>query len=186
MGCDIHAVFQAKKNGRWIDVESEYDERRHYFLFAWLANVRNGYGFAGVPTHDPVSPIAEPRGVPKGLTLENDEHNGKWLGDHSHSWLTADEIMSAPRPESGIMRTGVIPIEAYRQWDGKSRPKEWLGDIVGRNVVVAESPRLITKETTHVRIEWPMPANSLDYFIDEIRNLMSKHGEVRIVFGFDS
>lgn len=58
MGTDIHGVFQAFDNGQWRDVESSYEQDRHYQLFAVLAGVRNGYGFAGVPTGEPVTPIA--------------------------------------------------------------------------------------------------------------------------------
>jgi len=42
MGTDIHGVFQAFDNGQWRDVESSYEQDRHYQLFAVLAGVRNG------------------------------------------------------------------------------------------------------------------------------------------------
>jgi hypothetical protein len=64
MGTDVHAVWQAKKGDKWVDIESTWDQNRHYFLFAWLADVRNGFGFAGIPTHDPIKPISERRGLP--------------------------------------------------------------------------------------------------------------------------
>src|SRR5687768_8031889 len=98
MGTDVHAVWQAKKDGRWVDIESRWDQRRHYFLFAWLADVRNGFGFAGIPTHDPIKPVAARRGVPADFNVEAyesgngpDDYDAPWLGDHSFSWLTADE-----------------------------------------------------------------------------------------------
>jgi hypothetical protein len=59
MGTDVHAVWQAKKDGKWVDIASKWEQKRHYFLFAWLADVRNGFGFAGVSTHDPIKPIAD-------------------------------------------------------------------------------------------------------------------------------
>jgi len=53
-------------------------------------------------------------------------------------------------------------------------------------VVVAESPTEVTDASTHVRIWWLADDDGLDYFIDEIRRLKDEHGEVRMMFGFDS
>lgn len=207
MGCDIHAVFQAKRNDKWADVPSpKWDQDRHYFLFAWLANVRNGYGFAGVPTHTAITPISEPRGYPPDFDVDDDEHPTTmeaidpkrrgwmeddekrrptaWMGDHSHSWLTADEILAAPRP-SNVLKTGVVTLALFKAWDGQSEPAEWCGDIWGGKSVISE-PSEITPTTTHVRIEWFAPTDALDYFVNEIKALKDEHGEVRMVFGFDS
>lgn len=52
MGTDIHCTFQSKTDGRWADIPHKYEGNRHYFLFSWLAGVRNGFGFAGVKTMD--------------------------------------------------------------------------------------------------------------------------------------
>lgn len=206
MGTDIHAVVQAKKNGKWVDVPSQWEQNRHYLLFSWLANVRNGFGFAGVPTYDPIVPIALPRDIPDDFEMDGDNHpsswscldparqeyysetevaeQGIWMGDHTHSWLTADEILSAKRPGK-IQRTGVIEIESFKEWDGKSRPAKYSGGIMGPGVVVSP-PTKITPETTHVQIEWGDAEDGLDYFVDEIRRLKAEHGDVRVVFGFDS
>lgn len=208
MGCDIHAVFQAKKDGKWQDVPSTWDQGRHYFLFSWLADVRNGFGFAGVPTYTPIKPIAMPRGLPEdfemngnddhptsleaicSLRLEwmDDEEKAKptvWLGDHSHSWLTADEILATPSPDK-VWRTGVVTREFFDAWDGRTPPESWAGGITGKDVRVADDPTHVTDETTHVRIFWMQPSDTLKYFTDEVRRLKDEHGEVRIVFGFDS
>src|SRR4030095_14523751 len=119
MECDIHLCVEVKKNGEWrrslppkpLDESlakqaksgdayyvrcaavTWYDDR-NYNTFAMLANVRNGYGFAGCDTGDGFQPISKPRGLPKDLSAEvlaiskdaGDEHD-IWLGDHSHSWL---------------------------------------------------------------------------------------------------
>lgn len=182
MGTDVHAVFQAKKGDGWKTIESKWDQRRHYFLFSWLADVRNGYGFAGVPTYAPIKPIADQRGLPPGFDPSSDEHD---LGDHSFSWLTADEILAAPTPDR-VWRTGVVPREFFDAWDGHTPPEAWSGDIAGGGVVVAPSPTNVTPESTHVRIWWMQPGDSLKYFTDEIQRLKDEHGEVRMVFGFDS
>lgn len=205
MGCDIHAVWQAKKDGRWADIESKWEQDRHYFLFAWLADVRNGYGFAGIRTHDPIKPIAQPRGLPEDFECAGDDHPiatleikdprrreyhepddemAVWMGDHSHSWLTADEILAAERPHN-IRKDGVLTIEQYRKWDKVSQPEAWCGGVMGRDLVTS-LPSEIGPATTHVQVSWVRQDDGLDYFVDEVKRLKAEHGEVRLVFGFDS
>lgn len=189
MGTDIHEVFQAKKDGKWVDIESYFEGNRHYFLFAWLANVRNGFGFAGVPTHTPITPISEPRGLPEDFDVYDGEYHGSedcWLGDHSHSWLLADEILNAKNPCDSVWKTGIVELEIFKQWDGVSQPERWCGGISGKDIVIAENPAMVNEDSTHVRISWKSPSNGLDYFINEIKRLKELHGEVRMVFGFDS
>lgn len=204
MGTDVHAVWQAKRGEQWVDIASEWDQGRHYLLFSWLAGVLNGCGFAGHATYDPVTPIAPPRGLPEDfeggedhpttleaiharrrewLDEEERAHPVMWMGDHSYSWLTADEILAAKRPTT-VHRHGVVPIAFYRAWDGVTPPpNSWSGWVSG--ISVAEKPDDITEATTHVCIEWN-EADGLDYFVDEVRRLAAQHGEVRLVFGFDS
>lgn len=212
MGADIHGVFQRKTETGWEDVESKYDEGRHYALFAWLGNVRNGFGFAGVPTHYRIEPLSDHRGFPADFpVVEGDYHpincnatRGRrakyyesedadpsdechlrmWMGDHSHSWLMGDEILNAKAPR--ILRTGIVNVEFFRQWDGESSPQSCCGGIFGRDVVVS-SPSDVTDSTTHVQIEWfEETSESFAYFVDEVRRLKEEHGQVRFVFGFDS
>lgn len=213
MGTDVHSVFQKKTPAGWEDVESKYDEGRHYALFAWIGNVRNGFGFAGVPTHDCIEPLSNNRGLPddfeviddylhpipansfRGSMAEyyvdedsdpsSDCHLNKSMGDHSYSWLSADEILGATPPR--ILRTGIIGIKEFRAWDGNSSPEMWAGGISGPGIMVAGSPSEVKDDTTHVRIKWfEDTKESFAYFIDEVRRLKELHGEVRFVFGFDS
>ena len=203
MGTDVHGIWQAKKDGKWVDIESKWDQDRHYFLFAWLADVRNGFGFAGVSTHDPIKPIAARRGLPPDFDggeehpvhdvavmgrraeyIEEGEPPVMWLGDHSHSWLTADEILAAERPSS-VRKYGVLTLEQYNAWDKVSQPEAWCGGVMGPNLHTS-LPSEIGPETTHVQVSWIRTDDGLDYFVDEVRRLKELHGEVRLVFGFDS
>ena len=88
MGTDIHSIVQVQRGqGDWETVGSEVaGDQRVYDAFAILANVRN--------TEDKPY-ICKPRGLPKGLRLENwsRDIDGNLLGDHSHSWLTLDELV---------------------------------------------------------------------------------------------
>ena len=149
MGTDVHAVFQKRVNGTWQDVPSEWEQDRHYFLFSWLADVRNGFGFAGVKTYSRVEPIDEPRGIPEDFAMEDcyhyalleslNEQERKWhadevdpeggvrlfMGDHSYSWLTLDEILAAARPD-----------------------------------LAARSPVEVEADSTHVQIYWKAVGNA--------------------------
>lgn len=207
MGTDIHGVFQRRNQStqKWEDIESKFKFDRHYLLFAWLADVRNGFGFAGVPTFTTIEPVAPQRGLPADFELDGDVHPCAmeivpewkrrymsedeapeiWMGDHSFSWLTADEMLSHERPK--ILRTGIISVDEFKAWDGKTAPNSWSGGISGPGIKVADSPSEVNDSTTHVRIEWfEETADSLSYFIDEVKRLKDEHGEVRFVFGFDS
>lgn len=206
MGTDVHAIFQARDGDKWKDVPSTWDQDRHYFLFSWLADVRNGHGFAGTPTYTPIKPIAEPRGLPDDFAGGQEHptviealapHRQKWakeekedppiadMGDHSFSWLTADEILSTPAPDR-VWRTGIVTREVFDAWDGHTPFESWSGGISGGGVVVAESPTGVTPESTHVRVWWMQPGDTLKYFTDEIARLKAEYGDVRMVFGFDS
>ena len=95
MGCDIHLHIETKTaDGTWAAVpfrdkyaqgkdkdgyaQVNYDGLfkdplyvgRHYNVFAVLANVRNGRGFAGVRTGSGFVPIDLPRGVPRNASPE--------------------------------------------------------------------------------------------------------------------
>lgn len=224
MGTDIHGIFQAKRDGRWQDVQSTFNEDRHYFLFAWLADVRNGYGFAGIKTHEPLVPLSEPKGYPEDFEVDDcnqhkiaenalrgerakwyedeDANPGDpsylmlWMGDHSHSWLSSDEILNAP--DQGTRKVGVIALDVYKTWTGGS-PGSWCGDVSGPDIVTVD----LSEETwaglhpdveqpegkeVYVRISWKVDSvrEACSEFISEVKRLVELHGEVRYVFGFDS
>lgn len=119
MGCDIHPHIEVRKNGKWEyfdwrkefqngtydDGEPKYDWNkmfesplyihRNYNLFAILANVRNGRGFAGCLTGMGFNPISEPRDLPNDVTEYVKSESDKYNGDgHSHSWLLLSELLN--------------------------------------------------------------------------------------------
>jgi len=184
MGTDIHGVWQKKTPTGWEDVESRYEEGRHYALFALLGNVRNGYGFAGIPTHTPMVPLSDRRGLPKDFTLQDDEHNGKWMGDHSHSWLSGEELLSVNFPT--IHRSGIVTRAQYDVWDGVSAPEVFSAGIWGPGIVTG-TPETLSPAVTHVSITWEESTQAtFAYFFDEAKRLAAEHGTIRYVFGFDS
>src|SRR5689334_25156479 len=100
MGCDIHFYVEKHVGGRWVTADawkpSEYGDYmdceemyrdRCYNLFAILADVRNGYGFAGCETGKGFTVIAQPRGLPSDMSPELSEYAHRML-EHTPSWLT--------------------------------------------------------------------------------------------------
>jgi hypothetical protein len=168
---------------------------RNYTVFAALADVRNGRGFAGVYTHDPITPISLPRGIPDDITPEtrsilSDEHSGTWLG--------LDEVMHHDWGEA--MRVGgVVDLDQYRVFVQQGRPDSWCGDVSGgavvkvsmeqANTLLANGATAASHPHTYVHIAW---ADSLpeyaEAFLERMKLLAITVGEAkcRLVFDFDS
>jgi hypothetical protein len=73
MGTDIHSIAQVQVDGKWRTVAVGIGgDPRSYNMFAMLADVRNGYGFAGIKTSDSFPVIHERRGLPSDLALNED------------------------------------------------------------------------------------------------------------------
>ena len=73
MGTDIHSIAQVQVDGKWRTVAVGIGgDPRSYNMFAMLADVRNGRGFAGIKTSDPFPVIQEQRGLPSDLVLNED------------------------------------------------------------------------------------------------------------------
>lgn len=178
MGTDIHGVFQRRnETGTWEDVPHNYEMNRHYQLFAVLAGVRNGRGFAGVVTGEPVKPISEPRGYPFDpdnhhhdfdVDLDEDSHpistldhmdprrqkwheKGEpmqiWMGDHSHSWLTGAEMLAWYATAPEALQTGILSRAEYEAWDKVSQPGSYCGGVSGPGVVVINDSRVEMENT---------------------------------------
>lgn len=163
MGCDIHDFIEYRNSGepwqpigKWThypygpsDDKSEVLEPRYpqdywygdrnYNLFSILADVRNGYGFAGVDTGTGFRPISKPRGLPHDVSREIRTYSD-WYGSdgHSHSHLTLGEILSYDWTQTTV-HTGVIDIKSYNSWRdyGKAEghaPNEYSASIDGPNI----------------------------------------------------
>lgn len=161
MGADIHVDFQAKLNGKWVNVKCDYPFIRNYLFFAWLADVRNRFG---------VKPLSKPRGLPKDY-LSDPEFG---FADHSESWLSVDEIINAP--DQIISYKGCITNEDFKKWSGVGRPNAMIiydTDSSGRPNMVDISWSVSIKE-------------EFLEFINAISSLQNEYGEVRMIFGFDS
>ena len=107
---------------------------RNYDLFAILADVRNGSGFAGVDTGDGFNPIFEPRGLPEDVSKDYKQLVDNYGEDgHSHSWVTLEELDSYDWNQITNHRGWVDPIQ-YKIFKEKGKPEEWSGGVSGGGV----------------------------------------------------
>jgi len=220
MGCDIHMIAEVRdESGKWskvgkvfknpyydpnrenrIDPEDgfewnpEFTDKpyygRNYDLFAILADVRNGFGFAGVKTGEVFNPISKPKGIPKDASEESKEFMNSYGGDgHSHSYHTLEKLLSYNWEQTNT-KQGVIGIEEYEKLKGTSKgPDTWCGGISGPNVVVSSTDK-ITLETTHVIYRWGIKySDHCKQFINQTIPTLQELGtpkNVRILFFFDN
>jgi len=203
MGTDIHLAAEVYRDGQWHLASVDLPDGRNYRAFAILADVRNGYGFAGFDTGDPVVPIAYPRGFPEDLSKElskllyiedeeeewlddaqrdppsvdedeMEEIDHVWLGNESFSWVTLKELLDYDLDAPVTLR-GKVPPDAAQRWKENREPP---------NNVAA-----YTSNPDWVTLEWQRPLQDSAPLITELINALKPLGEpskVRIVFGFDS
>lgn len=161
-----------------ILIEHPYDER-NYDLFAILANVRNGSGFAGVDTGDGFRPISEPRGIPNDASDYYIQQTKKWWGDgHSHSWLFLHELEDYDWRGQTTKHRGMVSPEQYKIFKEKGKPDEWSA---------------WTNRIGHRTVEWEesyyeSAKDFVDTTIPALQELRQKEMvlDVRIVFFFDN
>lgn len=152
MGCDIHGVFQKRADGKWLDVEHNFNMPRHYQLFGVLAGVRNPS--AG-------DPIDDPRGLPADFEVEDWQHP---LADWRHAprWLHKYYAPAGEKYDPEFARLGYNMGDHSHSWLTAGEMRNWFEEA-------SEADR-----------------TELAYFFDEVARLVSEHGEIRFVFGFDS
>lgn len=160
MGCDIHLYVEKRVEGQWVSAdrwvpneyageegeegmevayESRFYSGRNYDLFAILADVRNGKGFAGIKTGEGFVPIADPRGLPDDVSEQIKADSDRWgIDGHSHSWLTLGELLAYDWTQ-GTTKQGVVNGPQYFEWNrwrrGKGEgPDEYCGGVSGPDV----------------------------------------------------
>jgi len=208
MGCDIHLYVEYKdENGRWFkckdgftsdyfDQNSEHFrgdkykdsaspyEGRNYLLFGYLADVRNGEGFAGCDLGDALIPIAEPKGLPDDISMalqEDFDEFGCWDG-HSCSYFTLGELREAYKNAEKItvVKRGFVSPEQYKIFKvNGEQPDMWCG---------------WTSIEGYKQIEWKTNlAQDLAEFFDHVIPQLEKWNygkrkddKIRIVFWFDN
>lgn len=204
----VEPCYRCKGSGKELGYSS-----RNYDVFAILADVRNGSGFAGVATGDGFNIIAPQRGLPTDMDRElreltagySDEYyeamRAKWgrgsLGDHSFSWLTLRELLEFDWTQVTRHR-GIVSLKEYRRWRGTTdrTPKEWSGGIWGQGTEILSegNPRVTDaplSDKLYVEAFWTETYAECagcfhSRFIPALVALGHSPDDVRIVFGFDS
>lgn len=192
MGCDINTVAQVRNgDGNWrTEAENIANEWRSYDSYAVLANVRNGYGFAGCDTGEGWEPIAKPRGLPDGFEIDDMEchkygyDKKKWLGDHSYSWVTLKELKDKLRYYDGKFYEvhGMISEGQAKELEKGVLPDSWCGYTNQVGYVKAT-----WKVAVEEMLKWlGLVVRHLELIRDCSRSSGVTDDGVRLVFGFDS
>src|SRR3989344_5619531 len=92
MGCDIHAFLEVvNPTDNSANFISKIEIERSYCLFAFMANVRN------IPERGLKFPVFEPKGMPVKVSKEVQDKLEGEFDDHSHAWLSLEEIEEVQR-----------------------------------------------------------------------------------------
>lgn len=202
---DQLSYLSVYENGDDYDSNSRYTEHpyqnRNYDLFAILANVRNGVGFAGVDTGDGFKCIAHPKGIPDDASKDYKQLVKNYgEGGHSHSYLTLEEIDNFDWSQTTKHR-GWVNVKQYKIYLKKGKPESWSGGVSGGSVVHIsneEMNKVINGSIDieghlYTQVEWQESYRysvGKTFFdsIEEVRKLLKKPGvlDVRLVFFFDN
>lgn len=151
MGTDIHVYIEKlDKYGeppRWelVATEDFTWHTRNYDVFAILADVRNGRGFAGCDTGDGFVPIAPPKGFPEDASPDLRRHFEE-RGEHTPSWLLLSEIYDYDWSRATVHRGWVeAPELLWMIRTGAAKPRSWCGGVDGRDVQRLERGVLAAK-----------------------------------------
>ncbi len=231
MGCDIHSFAEVKINGTWEPVltkpfknpyynserptviEDDYEWNaektnqpytgRNYDLFAILADVRNGRGFAGIKTGEGFNPISEPKGLPDDVTDYTEGKSEEWGEDgHSHSFFTVKELKDYDWHQV-TMKRAVLSLQQYKEIkDNGTVPDCYSADVSGGNVVKVEEHEadmildgklpntLYFGKEIYVIYHWAIKyADHCQFFLNDTIPSLESLGDpedVRIVFFFDN
>jgi hypothetical protein len=204
MGTDIHGLVQQRRNGVWVDCPISAYDNRDYLVFAILANVRNGYGFAGCYRHEPIKPIQNGRGLPSDLELDatgsHIRSDDMWMGDHSYGWVSLREMLEYDWKQT-IKQGGVLSLAEFVAWDKKSEPRSYCGGVSGQGVVTitpeeANNPAVLPQDHSKVYVQcyWEQPmvmaCEHFMHWLNELNEYSFRNDinpdDIRFVFGFDS
>lgn len=224
MGTDISMYAEVHKNKQWKkagdvfkngwyskdrpldDWNKPYTDHpydgRNYDLFAILADVRNGRGFAGSLTSLGFNPISEPKGLPNDVTSKVAE----LLEDYGYgySYLTLKELKDYDWNQS-ITHVGVLSEKQYIEMkEAGEHPNSWSGGISGRDIVTVDAntmDKILDKTMDrnsnlkyYVQTEFPSQTYKecclgfVEDTIPELEKLIPEGGtdeDVRILFAFD-
>jgi len=133
-------MTEQQKQDLIFDYWNENPESRCYMVFSLLADVRNGYGFGGVGTYEPIQPIADCRGTPSNTAFDEvfDEAE-KWC--HSFTFYSMKELLEHDGWRKEIHNSGYVSYnvwKAYIESQATDRPmpcpSDYCGDVSGGGI----------------------------------------------------
>ena len=212
MGTDIHLATEVRVEGiwsyypsmlRWDDEGFNYDNDpscRQYSLFALLADVRNGFGFAGIVTHTPLEPLFPGRGLPEDrdtTTYNEADENAPWLGEHSFTWADFYELKEVNWDDTYIVTTGVVLAARAKLMKDGEQPEEYSTSVMGQGIETfkclgewEESGH--PEDKSYIQCYWhhnPFKNCAFRRWVDGgLTEIADKFGpaNVRVLMGFDS
>ncbi|MEP6505141.1 MAG: hypothetical protein ABJD97_17510 [Betaproteobacteria bacterium] len=211
MGPRITAVFQKRDGARWIDVPSDYDEDDDIALFEWLGagggargsfdieplaahrGAPDGFELVNGGTFHPVASIDIHAPSKRLLQARLQKVNGGaaqvCMGSPDIRWLQVDDILAATPPR--MTRTVGVARAFFEAWDGKALPDRWDLLAVDWKQRPPAAPGVYARSyeigdnTKYVAVDRDFDfADEFRYFLDELRALKSRHGDVRMVYAF--
>jgi hypothetical protein len=221
MGCDIHSYAEVFRDGKWCKVgkifkNPYYDQTsksgfngpltdhpydlRTYDLYAMLADVRNGYGFAGVDTGSGFKTISNPRGLPNDVSDDVRQESEDWgLDGHSHSWLLLSEIIDWSGWKLETTKRGCVSPIQYQDFKEKGKPESYCGWAAGpttKHVSNEEMDEIISCKldddiSYYTQVSWKetykdRAGTFLTETIPALKKLSQKTEDIRMVFWFDN
>lgn len=190
-----------------IPVAPRRFDARDYDLFGILANVRNGSGFAGCLTGSGWPSIAPERGWPEGFdpdaalprpeSARYDDLGPRYMGDHSYTWVTLDELKAFPWDATTATIYGCVTGEVFDELKPRGlKPKEYSGGISGPGIqVYSENDWMNYRDTCraarpYVRMSWTETAREATYnWAGEVIPWLESLADgqpLRLIMGFDS
>lgn len=222
MDTDIHMVAEIRKNGIWKtmldNIFTEYKNTsfetetcvpysyRTYDVFAILADVRNGTGFAGVKTGERFNVISKLKGYPKDMNETSKTFVGdEWGGHHSASYLTLKEIFDFDWDQLHRGYGCLTEIEYKESIMQGKHPECWCGDASGPDLITLSEENMVDliqgkykreKEKRYqTKCFFPPEtyAECAEYFLENMnifkKYVLAKGGTLedgRIIFDFDN
>ncbi|MEQ1675052.1 MAG: hypothetical protein ABL876_00045 [Chitinophagaceae bacterium] len=193
-------VLEAKgSSGGWS--VTEWYDNRNYNAFSVLANVRNGYGFAGVDTGDSWPYIQSGRELPEDACPEVIQYMSSY--DHDAGWITLEEFTKYDWSVARNKR-GMVDKSQYLEWLTKGAatgtgPHSWCGDVSGAMIrhvdnetmsglIQGVCPVEVGKKY-YTKVQWVQTARAAcSDLIESMKELAGEVGEreCRVHFYFDS
>jgi hypothetical protein len=192
------STWDEKYPDEFKGLNNVFYQGRNYNLFAILANVRNGHGFAGVPTGKGFEPISMPRGLPDDVSQEVKRISDYWgIDGHSHSWLAARELLEFDYKGQTTESYAIVTKGQYKQFLKTDKPPQrYAAGVWGLNIRVVDNAEIMDTPYDdgieyYTRIAWPetyREAVGEHVFATLMANLkaLSDLDNVRIVFWFDN